>query len=799
MSEKPFDTSPEHRDGLEEQYGLPKEADIREDGWDYVTQDRLLDTIFYQPWKLHPEDWNNLPFKERHSILSSLFQDAEGDDEYALSSINILFEVERNYLLKVLITSFLGRPLKEYTIEEKRDMVAKSWKDISTVQDGQTVIILEVTHLDLNRMVDTPQDLSVQEVEWIVNEIISNDQLLFSQYLMGRIEQREKYSMSENILITQQFSPHSNIWEMQQSIDESFLAPMSKEFAAVYRDDTVNILFPTESLPRTDSGVNKKAVSDLLHLIEGIRQCVEWSGEEGEDISHQKDEMLLKLNDTRESLPASFDEIIQKVHTTIENLEEIGTYNHSSDAYDGYGTEAFMDEMHHAISHVLVEETSRNDTKVFTIEELFMVLGPKDDVDVVDIYKSFSSLHTRDTIENFLGFSYSQIPMRSQLQFIYYLHDKDTDQVEHIREFVSLHGPDGLATFLSLERGDKTLGEKIVEFGTHEGIARTVFRYYGELLDSAERAEQIVREVSGCEGDACYELTQQVRENILNRAQVDLEAAVRTDDPSQVAAQVGRYVAKAKEYVAILQEVGTKEIEVLSTDAVTADERSQMTQLLQSNYDTMYPGPDNEEFRTGVLSSLQNSFSGPETTFRVLRDGDTIVSFNRFDTLKYPNGKEISYFGSFNADPAYNGAGRVMLETTIRERLGDGRPMMAYCDPAQDISRKYVEDGFVVTGFHEFAGKQLFEIWRTGDIAAHVKTKRLSTEALLAMVGASGPIVVREQTTADDFPELYTGMALTRHFRNNEKTYLVFETLPSHLQTAFSTSQTEQEATAKVA
>ena len=63
------------------------------------------------------------------------------------------------------------------------------------------------------------------------------------------------------------------------------------------------------------------------------------------------------------------------------------------------------------------------------------------------------------------------------------------------------------------------MGDDIVAFGQNNEVAGSVFKYYGELLDSADRAEALVREVTNCEVGNCAELANQVRENILNRAQ----------------------------------------------------------------------------------------------------------------------------------------------------------------------------------------------------------------------------------------------------------------------------------------
>lgn len=360
-------------------------------------------------------------------------------------------------------------------------------------------------------------------------------------------------------------------------------------------------------------------------------------------------------------------------------------------------------------------------------------------------YEYLVSRPVREMVQREFDFELKDLSIKEQFYFLNYLKRVTVENADVMKHFTSLYGVDGMRTFLSLERGDESLGNNIVAFGQHDEVAGTVFKYYGELLNSAERAEALVKEVSDCEGESCTELANQVSENIINRAQKDLEKAVRAHDPSEVVAQIENYVAAAKEYVALLQEVGAGKIEEVSSSEISPEEQDRMKVLMKANYDKAYPGPENEDFKTAVAGSLEKSFSNPDTSFRVLRDNGKIVSYNRFDTVRDVTGKEVSYFGSFNADPAYSGVGGVMLEETIKDQLETGRPMMAHCDPIQAITRKYIEDGFVATQFYELAGKPSFEIWRTKESGSALESKQMPTTDLLKQSESSGSVFVREQ------------------------------------------------------
>lgn len=408
-------------------------------------------------------------------------------------------------------------------------------------------------------------------------------------------------------------------------------------------------------------------------------------------------------------------------------------------------------------------------------------------------YRSLMDLRVRASLKKEFGFNLLDLSFKEQYFFLNYLKRVTPPFVETMQRFTSLYGVNGMRTFLALERGDERLGDQVVAFGQYEEMAGAVFRYYSELLDTADRAEELVHTTANCEGEECQTLSAQVRENILKRAQKDLEQAVRADDPGQVAGQIETYVASAKAYVALLQEVGSGQIEARSASELSDTDKTRMHNLLQANYRVVYPGQENEAFKAAVAGSLLKSFDNPSTTFRILRDQNKIISYNRFDSLSDETGREITCFGSFNADPAYSGVGSIMLEATIKDQLKDGRPMMAHCDPTQTITKKYIEDGFLATGYYALAGKPSFEIWRSEDSSAQLKSKQKSIEDLLSLISQSGDVIVRLQSRNESYEELQQGKALTRYFTHEGRTYLAFETLPATLRSAFVLPQIQTE------
>ena len=440
--------------------------------------------------------------------------------------------------------------------------------------------------------------------------------------------------------------------------------------------------------------------------------------------------------------------------------------------------ERLFDEMH-SYAVVPIEEIIRG----------FLNATSEEEENLIFDYEYLVSRPIREMIQDKFHFELKNLSIKEQFYFLNYLKRITVAEAETMQHFTRLYGVDGMRTFLALERGDESLGDAIVAFGQHEEVAKEVFRYYSELLDSAEKAEILVRERTHCKGESCTEQAEQIRDNLLGRAQKDLEEAVNANDPDVILDQIEKYDIKAKEYVALLQEVGER-IEEVSGVHLSQDDKTQMRILLRSNYSRAYPNKDDAEFKKAVAASLESSFDNKNTVFNILRDGRKIISFNRFDVIQDDSGHEVIYFGSFNAAFQYSGVGGVMLEETITEQLKSGNPMMAHCDPTQPITRKYIEDGFVATDFYTLAGKPSFEIWRTKTSDAYLESKNKSINELVSLTKHKD-ILVREQEIGETYPELNEGKALTRYFEYQGKTYLVFETLPSSLQTEFTAPQTE--------
>lgn len=307
-----------------------------------------------------------------------------------------------------------------------------------------------------------------------------------------------------------------------------------------------------------------------------------------------------------------------------------------------------------------------------------------------------------------------------------------------------------------------------------------------QLIDSARQSESLVRSEMS-DADKQEQAVSRVRSELLNQAERAIYVATTTKNANELEEELDRYSFDARAYVAIMQSIGVEKMLSRPLDRINAinladSDKETMRRLLRDNYEKAYPGEANKEFREKVASGLEASFNRDSTEFYVLRNGEKIVSFNRFD--KNPNEQNRHhnfYFGSFNADPNYRGVGGMMLEHTIKEKLKICDAMQAHCDPISDISKKYIEDGFIATNTETVAGKFSFEIWRSRDSSDYLQTKQMSIPELVELAGLTMSLeddfFVREVEPNDNFFELDSGLSflLTRYFTVGGKTYAAFE------------------------
>jgi len=410
------------------------------------------------------------------------------------------------------------------------------------------------------------------------------------------------------------------------------------------------------------------------------------------------------------------------------------------------------------------------------LDEIASKIGVADP-DIVKDYITILRSSSREIIETKFGFRLTLLNIKEQLYFLNYLKNTTVEQAQTMQSFTSLYGVDGMRTFLSLERGEETLGDHIVAFGQHEDVASTVFKYYGELLNQADQIED--------EG---------VRERVLSRAQKDLETAVRAHDPNTIAERLHTYVAEAKVEVALIQEGLKEPLSATNTAELTPDLPERMQTISTKNYNKESP-----EFQELMQEGMATKFNEPTRRWYIDQtDSGEIIFFDSFVDVLNEETDEVLYkkFEAVNlGDDKYGGAGAARLKQTLDAELANGLPMQAFSDPTNPVSSLYIEHGFVAVGTVSPVGKFSFELWRNNQSNELLQTKQLSTAELIAQIENSeetDDVTIRVVENGDRFPELSEDQCLTRYFKHNGQQYAVFEPVPAELQNGFVLPSEEQ-------
>lgn len=599
-------------------------------------------------------------------------------------------------------------------------------------------------------------------------------------YFVGEMKQREYPSQNEmyheasdeNGRVSQEFV--TGLFNFREQLGEQYEEDYLELEAALEHEDFEHAFEIASHI--TLKCQYEKQPTAVHQEVATLQDKVRGAHQANFEIARQKFEAAMtELGQTKEIQARA--EVVRKIE---DNLGELG------------------DELRSFIEAKLATTEDLPQLELTTLKELVAELKGDESLERVSdedvlLFQHVHSGELAGKIEGEFGFALSDLSLKEQYFFLNYLKRVTPDSAELMKRFTSLYGVDGMRTFLSLERGDETLGDHIVAFGQHDEVAGTVIKYYGELLNNSEKAESLVQE-AGCEGEHCVQLAEQVRENIINRAQKDLETAVRAHDPSEVATKIETYVADAKVYVALLQEAVQQPLESIPAAEISEEDKEQIRALSARNY-----VEEPEDFQGIIRSGLESALESGNTRFYIERDDSGKVIFcDRFDDKVDPyNGRTVKYFGSVNAEPAFNGIGRVRITETLEQELANGETMFAHCDPENAVSSLYIEHGFVATGTVSPAGKYSFEIWRSSNSREQLQTKNFSTAELIEQLenqDESTEFEIRKVESGDQFPELNEGKYLTRYFRHGGEYYAVFESAPATLHAEFVPPQEQKEA-----
>ncbi len=327
--------------------------------------------------------------------------------------------------------------------------------------------------------------------------------------------------------------------------------------------------------------------------------------------------LMLELNQTEEirakikavqKLEQNLDELGSELHTFVENkLSVIGD----------------LPELHFTTLKELIFEIKGDDS-----------LNRVTDEDVL-LFQHVHSGELAGKIEAKFGFALSDLSLKEQYFFLNYLKRVTPHSVEPMEHFTSLYGIDGIRTFLSLERGDESLGDKIVAFGTHQEEADRIFAYYSTILDSSEHAETLLTKSlanSILTNEEKQAHLNAVRKKIQSKANKVLEQAIEKGDVATVmhniqnssleTAGIGVAYAELLQIGFIKNIADMERIQSIRYTGEAVLENSTLLYAIEKLYRENYPS----DTADAHIVTLHKKLSEPRSEVYLLQIDDKILS-----------------------------------------------------------------------------------------------------------------------------------------------------------------------------
>lgn len=413
----------------------------------------------------------------------------------------------------------------------------------------------------------------------------------------------------------------------------------------------------------------------------------------------------------------------------------------------------------------------------------------------------------REVLEKELGFSLSDLTLRHQFylaDFLKTLTNKESDQVF---SFFRKNGISSAKTFLSLESGGPDMGRKILELGTilSAETANRIFSKYSEIIDSVEHILDIAQHNFKSTIDTKPELLQSIEQSLYKRG-ADLLSQFHANinqNPEEIINELERINADTITTLSIfkyaakfgnklpLEDISGAEFSKKTGNDFNADEIDEMEHIYQVNWKNY----GNQQLIQSVIKKFKESLSGDHSDKEELylfKKNNQINAFVKFSKLH----DGVKYASALNVDQSSKGFGlgeAMMDEALYRE--AQENILLATCDPFNESNMRYMEKGFVATGFTGDNPPVMNICWNES-MNNHIQSKHISHKDLVVMYlkqQVPSNLVIKKAKDLHllhkDFP---IGKSLTRCFRDPLHTgdwYAVYETTPGNYETNIKTAE----------
>ncbi len=738
--------------------------------------------------------WDKLEgsFQKHFSIIQELEQavSVEKDETDVwingyLNGIKYIADHEHNFFLQTLARTFIEEGDLDVPIEKRKDMLASMWDERYGSRDGEADIIAGYNYYSVPASAQSVSDLSEDTIRDITDGLLKEYVEwrgfygVREDYLMEKLRDD---SLNDKVIDPEIFSilsvenPSINqIKTLFEHTDEKFASSISPTLGVFYDIHTgmITNVFEKKDAP-TISEPALETIRSVSALLLDINQSMIDKDSEG-------------VSDYLES------NLFLKRHTGFK--EELQAQLISEDGQtklDMSLAKRVMSSLKEELSPSAVPTKSLSE--VIASMELFV--GDKE-VFFSSLYAAFSTARMRVFFETYFDFSFADIPLHAQIQFLRYVWDKPETEVNNARDFVHKGGTpkakaNRFVSFLSLEHELK-IGDKIVSFGNRvpKETADALFEKYASIIDTAETTRQFLQDEFKQNGEDKESI--KLVANAMSRRATDLLAqyVMQTqNDYSHLPQELERIEIDALAFSSafrVLKNRGDLQFEDIRGVSLETESSSdfanhkndvnKVRQLINTAYHS-----EPSAFRVEVMNSFEQSLENPDTQFYVLHRYGTLLASLRLDKVRDTNGNVTSkYFGSFVSDPTYgNGRlGEAVFEKTLEMEARDNIPINAWCNPLSAITQKYIEAGFTAQALNDFGGVPSLEIVFDAIQNEKSETKHWSAERVIreSLAQSSDMVQTFSTTRPEDIPFnlINDGYMLTRYFRQDNRYYAVFE------------------------
>jgi ribosomal protein S18 acetylase RimI-like enzyme len=332
--------------------------------------------------------------------------------------------------------------------------------------------------------------------------------------------------------------------------------------------------------------------------------------------------------------------------------------------------------------------------------------------DIRYLYEQVQTPLVATFIEQVFGIDFSKMSLRSQIQLIEYISKQSIQQYNDLMR-LRINGkiPDSFYGALFAVNANKEVGEALVDCARNfdPEITDSLCSKYNTLIQEIYQIEIMIGNFFADKTKNEVDARRAVQEFSKRAADILFKAAKNPERADEFFASATKdilmfssiFKAAVKTGVEFkLEDVAGLDVTSFKGNELPEEIRTSLKEITAANW--LVRGEVGKNVVGGFNSVVDQG--GEERMWHILRRGNEVVSFVRFDGIQKSGDEQLhEYAGSFNVHPAYRGSaiGEAMMNEVLIEESRRA-VLHATMDPRIDVGTRYVEDiGFLVTGVAE--------------------------------------------------------------------------------------------------